>query len=52
MLKDVGNIDYEKMFMKQKRDGGRDRPLMQALKSEHQVEMMNDESKFNNLTEE
>ena len=35
MLDTVAEIDYERMFMKQKKDGGKDRPLMQALKSEH-----------------
>lgn len=35
MLDEVADIDYEKMFMKQKKDQVKERPLMQALKSEH-----------------
>lgn len=35
MLHTVADIDYERMFMKQKKDAGKERPLMQALKSEH-----------------
>lgn len=52
MLDEVADIDYEKMFMKQKKDQIKERPLMQALKSEHQVEIMAEEKKFENLTEE
>jgi hypothetical protein len=54
MLSQVNSIDYEKMFMKQKKDAtGKDRPMLQALKSEHAaVEMMAEESKFNGLSEE
>ncbi len=35
MLDEVADIDYEKMFLKQKKDQTKERPLMQALKSEH-----------------
>jgi len=52
MLDEVADIDYEKMFLKQKKDQTKERPLMQALKSEHQVEIMAEEKKFENLTEE
>jgi hypothetical protein len=52
MLDHVGDIDYERMFMKQKKDINKERPLIQALKSEHQVEIMAEEKKFENLTEE
>ena len=54
MLDTVGDMDYEKMFQKQKKDqaGLKDRPLIQALKSEHQVESLAQEKKFENLTEE
>lgn len=54
MLSQVNSIDYDKMFMKQKKDAtGKDRPMLQALKSEHAaVEMMAEESKFNGLSEE
>jgi hypothetical protein len=48
----VSDIDYEKMFMKVKKDTGKERPLMQALKTEHAQEMMAEESKFNTLTED
>lgn len=52
MLRNVADIDYERMFLKQKKDATRDRPLMQALKTEHQVEIMAEDKKFENLTEE
>ncbi len=35
MLDTVGDMDYDKMFMKQKKDAQKDRPILQALKSEH-----------------
>ena len=53
MLDEVADLDYERMFLKQKKDqGGKERPLIQALKSEHQVEAMAEEKQFENLTEE
>lgn len=52
MLKTVGRIEYDKMFLKTKKDISKERPLMQVLKSEHQVEIMAEDKKFENLTEE
>lgn len=53
MLGEVADMEYERMFMKQKKDQtGKERPLIQALKSEHQVEVMAEEKQFENLTEE
>jgi len=51
LLDDVAYMDYETMFMKQKREGPKERVLINALKEETGVEREG-EDKYAGLTEE
>lgn len=40
------------MFSKQKKEVGKERPLMKALKEEHEEDQLEEEKNFDALTEE
>lgn len=54
-LDTVGSIDYERMFMKTKKEIGstiKERPLIQALKSEQKEDLLTQDKRFESMTED
>ncbi len=52
LIEEVEQMDYERMFSKQKKEATKDRPLMKALKEEQAEEMLAAEKKFEVLPED